>query len=113
MRTILVGMIATAVLAAPAIATEDAVVAYGAQREAVRVQVGDLDLGSPAGLATLDGRVARAINRVCGMPVPSDPVPTVTASCRAEARAVADRQIAALGASAATGAGAISVGGSR
>ena len=110
MRTTMIAMIAAATLAAPAIATETVVNAGNVQRSVVEVRYGDLDLAAPAGRAELDRRVARAVNRVCGLPVPSDPIPTVTAECRSDAFAGADRQIAALGASAASGAGSFAVG---
>lgn len=112
MRYFTIALIAAAALTAPAVAAPDDVVAYGGQSDVIEVRFGDLNLTAAAGRAELDRRVLRAVNRVCGLPVPSDPVPTVTADCRANAFAGADRQIAMLNASAARGAaGSFAVGG--
>jgi UrcA family protein len=84
------------------IATAAAMLAAGATHAApagssdtyaVRIATGDLDLASPAGQATLQGRIGRAANLVCG---PSPVVPLAQAiaveSCRVSlARSVASR----------------------
>ena len=97
--------------ATPALAAEGGVVATGVQPNTIQVRYGDLDLAAPAGRAELDRRVRSAVNRVCGIAVPSDPVPTVTAACRADAFSGANLQIAGLDPFAATSAGSFGVGG--
>lgn len=49
---------ATAALGAPAYAAD-------MDEQRILVRVGDLDLSSPAGRGTLDGRVSRAADRIC------------------------------------------------
>lgn len=107
MRYAMFAAFGAALLATPALAAaDDAVVAYGVQRNAVQVRTGDLDLAVAEGRAELDRRVQSAVNRVCGIAVPSDPVPTITAACRADAFANAGRQIDALGGAPVLGGGA-------
>jgi UrcA family protein len=51
----------------------------------VRVSYAELDLGSDAGVATLDRRIAHAIDRVCPRAAPTDLAAQAAARrCRAE-----------------------------
>jgi UrcA family protein len=65
------------------------------------VRIDDLDLTSPAGRATLDRRVKRAVNRVCSVAGPTRPTDfDAVSACRDQALNDASRQIQlALGAS--------------
>lgn len=56
----------------------------GYETRSIVVDAADLDLSHPAGLDTLEDRVKRAVDRICG----SD------RECRAEAWASTDRQVA-------------------
>jgi UrcA family protein len=54
-------------LAAAAISASPAAASF----EGRQVNFADLDLGSPAGIATLDARIERAVRQICGDPSPA------------------------------------------
>ncbi len=56
-----------------------------AQPQAGSVRYSDLDLATPAGVATLDRRISRAVERLCGVAYPTDlDAQAQVASCRSE-----------------------------
>jgi UrcA family protein len=63
--------------------------------ESVRVSYADLNLGHPAGLRALEGRVSAAADRVCGQPSRLLRLEAQRKSCRAYALAGARDQLAA------------------
>jgi UrcA family protein len=66
-----------------------------AQTTAVRVSYADLDLKSPAGVKTLNRRLAVALSRVCGdLPTTSIGDTRPVQECRAEAQKGIDAQVA-------------------
>ncbi|MEN3748986.1 UrcA family protein [Sphingomonas sp. HF-S3] len=81
-------MIRTMLLAAALIATTGVAQAQRwedrYERRSIPVEAADLDLSNDAGIRTLEGRVAKAVNRICG----SD------RDCRDEAWASTDDQVA-------------------
>jgi UrcA family protein len=69
--------------------------AYAGDMVSVAVRTGDLNLATPAGLATLQGRVRAAANRLCGV-APTLPLDEASAigRCRAQLARSAEGQIA-------------------
>ena len=89
MRKFLIPVIAASVLAfaAPAAAAEEVTVV---------VSFADLNLASPAGRETLEGRIAAAVTHVCGKPAPGSPQSfKVVKDCRSDAMEDAMKQLEA------------------
>ena len=62
------------------------------EQASIRVSFADLDLGSPAGRASFDRRIERAIDLLCGQPGGHLDTATPVWKCRAAARASASPQ---------------------
>ncbi|HEX5184879.1 MAG TPA: UrcA family protein [Allosphingosinicella sp.] len=77
-----------------------------AQPPAVTVHVSDLDLATPNGVARLDGRIDRAVARLCGTADPADlDGQAAVATCRAATmKSVSDRRAMLLARARAPGA---------
>ena len=88
-RTILSLLIAAATLAPAGLAAQPAA---DAEQASIRVSFADLDLSSPAGRATFDRRIDRAIDVLCGQPDRNLDMATPVFKCRAAARASASPQ---------------------
>jgi len=92
MKTIAIAIAAAiAAAAAPAVAQD----LEGPRSE--RVSFADLDLAQAAGRATLEHRVARAVNRLCRMPYAGDiHAMTQHRACRKEAWSSGRQELAAV-----------------
>ena len=88
-RTILSLLAAAATLAPAGLAAQPAA---DAEQASIRVSFADLDLGSPAGRATFDRRIERAIDVLCGQPDRNLDMATPVFKCRAAAQASASPQ---------------------
>lgn len=95
--------------AAPALA------ASGPQGMSERVSFADLNLATPAGIAALDGRIDRAVRRICASAHPADlSTGMQVRQCRVTAYgSIAARRAAALAAAASPASGGLGAGGTR
>lgn len=89
-KTLLLAMLATTTLFTLAVP------AHAGDAPQRRVSYADLDLGSAAGRATLDGRIKRAVRDVCPAEDHALSALRASADCREDAMAGANTQIAAL-----------------
>ena len=67
-----------------------------AQASTATIQVGNLDLTTAEGQATLDAKIGSAARKVCSAPVAASRILRVDESCVGKARASVERQVAAL-----------------
>lgn len=88
-------------LAAGTVAISTPVFAADADQSSALIQIGDLDLTAPEGMQSLERRVRKAANDVCGtVPVRDLRMRSLVAECHAQVRASAMSQAElAMGAS--------------
>lgn len=67
-----------------------------AQAATATIQVGNIDLTTAAGQATLNAKIEAAARKVCSAPVTASRIPRVDESCVSKARASVEQQVAAL-----------------
>ena len=89
-RTIILSLLAAVATLAPASLAAQPV--DDSEQASIRVSFADLDLGSPAGRASFDRRIARAIDVLCGQPGTNLDMATPVWKCRQAARASASPQ---------------------
>jgi UrcA family protein len=84
-------------VAASAAVLISAVPAAAQEMESAAVYVGDLDFSSAEDAKLLDRRIARAANRICGAPYPTDiHAKSLARTCREQVRASAAEKRAEL-----------------
>lgn len=71
-------------------------IAGAAQAATATIQVGNLDLATAEGQATLDAKIQAAARKVCSAPVPASRILRIDESCTSKARASVEQQVAAL-----------------